>query len=49
MPDVKPERWNSGTDRDIDPESGVTVPCNMFDVPVMTLDDPILNPPEETA
>ena len=49
MPDIKPERWNSEKDRDVDPNGDNVVPCNMFDVPVMPLNDPILNPPEETA
>ncbi len=47
MPDVKPERWDSAKDRDVHPDNGAVVACTMYDTPVMTTDDPILNPPEE--
>ena len=49
MPDIQPERWDSRKARDVMPETGETVLCVMYDTPVITLDDPILNPPEEEA
>ncbi len=47
MPDVKPEKWDSSLDRDVQPDDNSIVLCTMYDSPVMTIDDPLLNPPEE--
>ena len=46
MPDVKPEKWDSSLDRDVHPDDSIVL-CTMYDSPVMTIDDPLLNPPEE--
>ncbi|MBT5638188.1 MAG: hypothetical protein HOJ16_06470 [Candidatus Peribacter sp.] len=46
MPDVKPEKWDSSLDRDVQPDDSIVL-CTMYDSPVMTIDDPLLNPPEE--
>ena len=47
MPDVKPEKWDSALDRDVDSATDTIVLCSMYDIPVTTLNAPILNPPEE--
>jgi hypothetical protein len=47
MPTIKPVEWDEASDRDVCPERGEARDCLMMDMPVMTLDDPILNPPEE--